>query len=84
MRRSGPLTWEGLLGVHAALVLAGLRLHWALAREGLLGVHAALVLAGLRLHRALAREGLLGRITVGVLVAHRVSLVDGVVSSCGG
>ncbi len=37
-----------LLGVHVALVLAGLWLHWDLAREGLLGVHATLVLAGLR------------------------------------
>jgi hypothetical protein len=61
-----------------------MRLHWGLAREGLLGVHGALVLAGLRLHRDLAREGLLRRITVGVLVAHGVSLVSGVVSSCGG
>ncbi|KSW10982.1 hypothetical protein APY09_05785 [Schaalia odontolytica] len=84
MRLHWDLAREGLLRIHAALVLAGLRLHRDLAREGLLRIHAALVLAGLRLHRDLAREGLLRRITVGVLVAHGVSLVSGVVSSYGG
>ena len=97
MRSSGPLTREGLLGVHAAHVLAGCglrrgladilagwRLVWCLAREGVLGVHGARVLAGWRLVWCLAREGVLRRITVGVLVAHGVSLVSGVASSCRG